>query len=219
MKFRDFPVWACFVEGGSNQDPEDPKVPDPESNNANDGGQQSGESESGSKPFATFPNKEAFDARIARSTKAELEELAKTLGFEDIESMKSAAKKAKDLEESQKSELQKERDAREKLEKESRAVLDRANNRLIDAEIKVLASKLGFVDPTDAIALIDRSDIKVSDTGVVSGVKEAISALLEAKPHLKKEEGESGDLGDSGSDSKKSGSFSMNTLIRKAAGR
>lgn len=55
---------------------------------------------------------------------------------------------------------------------------------LVDNRIIVEANKLGVVDPDAAIQLLDRSNIKVTDNGV-TGVEEAVKALVEAKPYLK----------------------------------
>jgi hypothetical protein len=188
--FNDFPVWACFTDGGGSNDGgagDDGKDDGKGSgdNNANDGGQQSDGSSKDDKPFATFPNKEAFDARIARSTKTELESMAKELGFDGVDAMKSAAAKAKEIEDANKTELEKEREARQKAESTSQAALDKANTRLINAELKVFASQAGYADPSDAVALVNRSDLKVDDDGNVTGAKEAVEALIAAKPHLK----------------------------------
>lgn len=56
---------------------------------------------------------------------------------------------------------------------------ERINNRII-AE----AQKVGVVDIEPILALIDRSGIKIGDTGV-EGVTEAVTKLVEAKPYLK----------------------------------
>lgn len=61
----------------------------------------------------------------------------------------------------------------------------KAQKLLIKAEIKAQAAELGIVDAEAAEALADLSGVKVGDDGTVEGVKEALTALLEAKPYLK----------------------------------
>lgn len=69
------------------------------------------------------------------------------------------------------------------LEKASKA----AKDLIIKAEVKVLANELGIVDPDAAMALADLSKVQVTEDGKVEGVKEALEALLQAKPWLKKQ--------------------------------
>ena len=63
-------------------------------------------------------------------------------------------------------------------------VLQRANDRLIAAEVKTVALELKIVDADAALALMDKSKIKVNDKGDVTGVKEALDALAKSKPYL-----------------------------------
>lgn len=59
-----------------------------------------------------------------------------------------------------------------------------ADNRLIAAEVKAIGSQLNLVDIDAAFALMDKSNIKVDENGTVTGVQEALNALVEAKPYL-----------------------------------
>lgn len=61
----------------------------------------------------------------------------------------------------------------------------RAQQMLITAEIKAQAAALGIVDPDAAAKLADLSGVKVGDDGTVTGVKEALEELLQAKPYLR----------------------------------
>jgi hypothetical protein len=42
----------------------------------------------------------------------------------------------------------------------------------------------GAIDPTDVVALLDKSKIKIEADGKLTGVKEAVDELIKAKPHL-----------------------------------
>lgn len=75
------------------------------------------------------------------------------------------------------------------VQKKLDAAIAGANEKLVSAEIRVQAAALSFVDVSDACALIDRTSIKVTDKGEVTGVKEALQALVKAKPHLVKQQG------------------------------
>lgn len=59
-----------------------------------------------------------------------------------------------------------------------------ANNKLITAEVKTIGTTMGLLDADAALALMDKSGVKVDDKGVVSGAKEALEALKTAKPYL-----------------------------------
>ncbi len=56
---------------------------------------------------------------------------------------------------------------------------------LIRTAVEREAAKLGAVDPEVVYALIDRSDVKLTDAGDVTGADKAVKALLDAKPYLK----------------------------------
>jgi hypothetical protein len=102
-------------------------------------------------------------------------------GFDDLK------KKAEDwdkLQEEQKSELEKASDRATKAEEERDRALQTGNERLLRGEVKAAAAKAGFIDPDDAFALLDRTDVKIDDDGNVAGIDEALKALAEAKPHL-----------------------------------
>lgn len=62
-----------------------------------------------------------------------------------------------------------------------------ADNRLITAEIKTIGTQMNLVDIDAAFMLMDKSNVKVDENGIVTGVQEALSALIEAKPYLVKQ--------------------------------
>ncbi len=49
--------------------------------------------------------------------------------------------------------------------------------------VEMAAIEMQFIDPSDAYALSDLSEVTVED-GKVTGVDEALKALKKAKPHL-----------------------------------
>lgn len=150
---------------------------------AGDGGDKGG---TGGKtePFATFPDEASFMRRVGQAAKGEMKKFAESLGFESVEAMQAAAKAKKDADEASKSELEKEKTARAQAEVDKKTALAAANTRLMSAEIKVFAVQAGFVDPADAVALVDKTGIAVDDDGNITGAKEAVEALAKAKPHL-----------------------------------
>lgn len=172
----------------------------------------------GAQPFATFASEADLTARLDTEGKARLEALAKELGFDSVDDMKEAAKAKKEADEKAKTELEKAQEAVKKAETEKKAALETANQRLINAEIKLAAQAAGFVDPADAIALIDRAGVKVDDQGNVTGVKEAVEKLAKDKPHLIGQGGKpSGSPGSQGNGGRQSGTGEGESLAKKLA--
>ena len=59
-----------------------------------------------------------------------------------------------------------------------------AQDRLVRSSVVTAAAKAGFVDPDDAVALVDRGALEISEDGAVAGVDDAIRAIAKAKPYL-----------------------------------
>jgi len=110
------------------------------------------------------------------------------------------------------------RAAKEEAEAQAAKTLAAANEILIRAEVKSIAADMGLVDGDAAYALVDRDSIELKD-GKVKGVKEALEALVKAKPWLQGER----KGGPVGSGTIPAGAAKhgqdMNSFIRKAAGR
>lgn len=169
------------------------------------GGQEGGGQQGGGGNTETEQdriNKAAAAARRAAESEAATarDKSAQDLGYKDHADMLTQVKalKDKDLTESQK--VAKERDEAKARET---AALERSNRIAVNAELKVLAASKDFgIDPDVALAMIDRTNIKVADDGTVSGAKEALEALKTAKPGLFGEagggEGAGGSLGKGG---------------------
>ncbi len=189
-KWYDFPLWACFVDGAGDSGNDDNKGDNKDDNkgtdNADDSGKKSDGSDDNKKADSTitFPDQATFMGRVDRESKKQLEETAKELGYESAEQMKAAAKAAKDAAEKNKSDLEKEKERADKAEQANQQLKTDSDTRLVSSELKVLAVQAGFVDPADAVALVDRSEVVVDEKGMVTGAKEAIEALAKAKPHL-----------------------------------
>lgn len=74
-------------------------------------------------------------------------------------------------------------EASAKLEALQASMRDRAIRHAVEIE----ASRQGFIDPGDAVALADLAGVQyLDDDGKVTGVDTAIKALAKAKPHLVK---------------------------------
>lgn len=176
--------WICFADGGGSaevtktDDNDDKKNIPPDDNKKGNGEADD------KKPFATFPDESSFVARVKQAANSELKSLAESLGFESVDAMQAAAKKVKEIEEKNKTDLEKEKERADTAEKKNATITETANQKLINAELKVFAAQSKFVDPEDVVALADRSKIEVDENGTVTGAKEAVEALAKVKPHL-----------------------------------
>jgi len=100
--------------------------------------------------------------------------------FADYDDLKVKAAKLAELEQAQMSELEKATARAQALEAERDRALARANETLVRSAFIAEAAKLGVVHPEDAFALSDASGVVVGEDGKVSGVTEAVAALVEA---------------------------------------
>ncbi|MFZ3171959.1 MAG: hypothetical protein WA118_08270 [Carboxydocellales bacterium] len=152
------------------------------------GGGTGGAGSGGTSDAVTFENQGALQARLDRHAESTLAAQAKDLGFESVEAMKAAAKKAKEADDKAKSDLEKANEGKTAAETKAQTERSRADKIAADAEVKILSQALKdnkkFIDANDAVAMIDRTNIKVDDQGNVTGVAEALETLAKAKPHL-----------------------------------
>jgi len=98
----------------------------------------------------------------------------------------------------------------------------RANEKLIRAEVKMISSQLGIVNPDIAYKLIkdDLASIKIKDNGDVEGIKEVLEGLLKANPFLRGQSRPIGGPTNPGGSQQLSDTTAqkMNAAIRAAAG-
>jgi hypothetical protein len=132
-----------------------------------------------------------FADRAKRAAETERKKIFEALGVDSQEAFDALIKAKKDAEEAQKTEIQRLTEATKSAQK----ALNTAQKRILDSEIKLLATqpveKDGKVTRTafrpDAldivIALIDRNGIK-DEEGQLTGIAEALDALAKEKPFL-----------------------------------
>lgn len=100
--------------------------------------------------------------------------------FGDYDDLKAKASRFDELDAASKTELERERIAREKAE--AKALGLEASTR--NAAIRAHAAALGAVDADAVLALVDQTKVTLGDDGQVTGAEEAVKALLDAKPYL-----------------------------------
>ena len=120
--------------------------------------------------------------RVAGTVRAE--ERAKLAP--EIKQLRERAAVADTLENAGKSETEKLRARLTTLEGSNLDAALKIADMAVSSEIRVQAGLAGFADPNDARRLIDRAGIKYDEaTQTVTGVKDALEALLGTKAYLK----------------------------------
>jgi len=105
--------------------------------------------------------------------------------FADYSELKARAAKADEMEEAQLSDAQKLEARAIEAERKAGEAQGQIASAMIASEVKVRASALGVIDPDAAYLLLDRSNVRYDADNGVSGVDDALTSLLEAKPYLR----------------------------------
>ena len=100
--------------------------------------------------------------------------------YADYDNLKAAADKLRELEDAQKSELERAQQAKEQAEATAKAAMEMANQRLVRAAFIAAAAQAGAAHPEDAFALADRAGVTVADDGTIEGVDVAVQTLVDA---------------------------------------
>lgn len=111
--------------------------------------------------------------------------------FADYEELKQAAVKLQELEDGQRSDLERaQRTAQQAAEELAAARADAeaarqfASTTQIRSAVVAEAAKQGAVDPDAVVALLPTDSVTVGDDGQVTGAEDAVKALLEQKQYL-----------------------------------
>jgi hypothetical protein len=104
--------------------------------------------------------------------------------FQDYDDLRERAAKLDELEQAQKSELERAQETAQQATARAEAAEQRAATALRRSAIVAAAQQEGAVDPDAVLALIDTSQLTIGDDDRVSGAEEAVRGLLEAKPYL-----------------------------------
>lgn len=125
--------------------------------------------------------------RAARARQAAVNELLQELEIENLDTLRGTVQAQRQAQEAQMTELQKAQRRIQELDEERKRLAAENRTRVIETEVITAATALGFRNPRDGMALADLTAVAVGDDGKVTGVEEALKALLEARPYLKAE--------------------------------
>ena len=99
--------------------------------------------------------------------------------YADYDTLKEAKSKLDEIEAKNLSELEKANKRAEEAEAIKDRALAEANDRLIRAAFMAEAAKTGAMHPEDAFALADLAGVAITDDGTVTGVPDAVKALVD----------------------------------------
>ncbi len=148
-------------------------------------------SDKGKRSFTQDELDTLFAKRADQASQSAVANLLKELGVEKADDIKAALKKAKDLELSQLSDLEKAQkeaaDSKAKLEvaeREKAEITAAAAEKLLRAAVLAEAQKQHFYKPDDAWLYIDRAAIKVKEDDTYEGLYKAVAAVLKDREYL-----------------------------------
>jgi len=136
-----------------------------------------GGTEGGTPPEKTFTQADldrVVEQRLARERSK----------YGDYDDLKTKASKLDEIEQANASDLEKATKRAETAETKAQAAEERAAAALRRAAVVAEATRAGAVDPDAVFALLTPDSVTVGDDGQVTGVEEAVKALLEAKSYL-----------------------------------
>lgn len=150
------------------------------------------------KPYAVFPDAKSFMDRVEREAKKQtaeqIKEAAKAKGLtaeklDDLLALAEEGHKAVEARKTAEQKAEEERQAlikaKEEAETRGTSAVRAANEKLIAADLKLLANEMGAsVSPKVLKAALDLSAVKVDDDGNVTGLKEALEALKATEPAM-----------------------------------
>ena len=109
---------------------------------------------------------------------------AEKAAAELAEAQKAVANKATEVD-AAKAKLEAEKaDAIKAAEDKAAEATTKAQQRAINADLRIAAKDAGAHDPADILALLDRSKIKLNDDGDVTNAADLLADMKKAKPHL-----------------------------------
>lgn len=132
--------------------------------------------ETGAEPaeqtFTQAQLNQAIQDRLARVQKK----------YEGFDELRAKAEQFDQLQDQQKTEIQKAQERATKAEQAAATRTQAANERLIEAAVLSQATSQKAIKPEHLFKLIDRSTVTVGDDGQVTGVEDAVKSFLDANP-------------------------------------
>ena len=195
------PLFGVVPGGGGGGDGAGDDDEDPDDSDGGGGGDGDG----GGDDDDEDDEDDEFDRERAMATirkqraleKAQKKELADAL--KKVKALEAAEKKRSEAELSElelaQAKVVELEQAKADAESQAQAKALEVNEKLIKAEVRLVAGTMGFVSPGDAYQLAELADVSVDDEGEVKGVEKALKALAKDKPYLLEGEKGTGGVG------------------------
>lgn len=137
-------------------------------------------------PAAGSPEPRTFTQDDVDRIVAERVRRVKATPPDDYDDLKAAAQKLAEIEERDKSELEKALARAEAAEKKAQQVEADGREMRLRSAILAEAAKAErkVVDPEAVVALLDRSELELDDSGFPTNIAKAMDSLLEKRPYL-----------------------------------
>jgi hypothetical protein len=168
-------------------------APDASATGGTDTGHDPDKTGTGDAKFTQADLDRIIGERLSRAEEGAVKKLLESLGLQDADELKGKLGRAAELDAAQWAELERARseaaDWKAKAEQADAAVktaTQKANESLMRAAVMMQAAH--FHDPNEAWLYADKTRLTVKDDGAVEGAKEAVEAVVKAKPHLVKPE-------------------------------
>ena len=131
-------------------------------------------------PVQFTPEQQTQINRMQAQTKRETRQQ-----FADYNDLKARAARADELEQEKLTDTEKMEARAVEAERKVADAQQQIASAMIASEVKIRASAMGIVDPDAAFVLLDRTNVRYDADSGVSGVDDALTNLIEAKPYLR----------------------------------
>ena len=131
-------------------------------------------------PVQFTPEQQTQINRMQAQTKRETRQQ-----FADYNDLKARAARADELEQEKLTDTEKMEARAVEAERKVADAQQQIASAMFASEVKVRASAMGIVDPDAAFVLLDRTNVRYDADSGVSGVDDALTNLIEAKPYLR----------------------------------
>lgn len=104
--------------------------------------------------------------------------------FSDYDDLKTQATRLKEIEDAQKSELERERERATELERKANEAEAARAEALYESAVIAEAATKNVTDPKDVVRLINRAEVTFGSDGAPTNISDVVDSLLKAKPYL-----------------------------------
>jgi hypothetical protein len=125
-----------------------------------------------------------LDRMFAERAKQAESALLKRLGIEKPEDAEALIKRAREVDEAAKSELQKAVERGDTLEREKVEILAKQRDMQTQTDIAFKAQKVGIIDADAAFKLLDKKQLEYGEDGLPTNTEALLKTLLAEKPYL-----------------------------------